>query len=261
MRLLVLKDNKHHNSYTACIHILLEEIAHQQGYHIQYAERLGNAVAATENSITFVSLTSSSFINKWIQQLKLAYFIKKNNIGLLIQHIGSLTKQKKIPQLLIADETGKLPAVKKISYSKIFLLTYSGAARQAIADKGFTNIVHVVPFVADALFKPITWSMKQQVKIDYTEGTEYFFTPHHFKNMEEILKLLKAFSGFKKWQQSSMKLVITGNLYMPPGDWEEKWSTYKYREDVLHVQQAIAGRKRTITCRRLCLYFATWQGQ
>ncbi|WP_170971038.1 glycosyltransferase [Ilyomonas limi] len=233
MRIVVLKNNKHKSSYTASVYALLEEIGRSKGFDIQFADKFKNVSAAGNNSIIFVTTTSTSFFNRFLQRQKLTSFIKKYKTELLIQHVVSHVKQKRIPQLLIADDIEGLPAVKKVSYSKIFLLTYSLFAKQAIADKGFTNIVHMVPFFAGAKFQPITWSMKQQVKIDYTEGREYFVISNHFKSLDVILKLLKAFSGFKKWQQSSMKLVITGKLYVPRDDWEEKWNTYKYREDVL----------------------------
>jgi len=233
MQIVVLKDNKHKSSYATSVYTLLEDIGRSKGFKIQFAESIKKAAVLQENSITFITVPSTPSVYKIFQQQRLKYFIKKNNTSLLIQPVVSYIKQKKIPQLLIADNIEKLPAVKRISYSKIFLLTYSLFAKQAIADKGFANIVHVVPFFAGAVFQPITWSMKQQVKIDYTEGREYFLVPNHFTSIETLLKLLKAFSGFKKWQQSSMKLVITGKLYVPMDDWEEKWNTYKYREDVV----------------------------
>ena len=232
MRIVVLKDNKHKSGYTTAIHTLLQELGQQNGYHLQFAESFKD-VAPKDNSIIFITVASTSSISKWLQQQKLNAFIKKYKTDLLIQNAVDYIKQKTVPQLLIADDPDKLPVVKKISYSKIFLLTYSQSAKQAIADKGFANTIHVVPFFAGTAFEPINWSMKQQVKIDYTEGREYFYTSHNFKSIEEVLRFLKAFSGFKKWQQSSMKLVLTGKLYVPPRDWEEKWSTYKYREDVL----------------------------
>jgi glycosyltransferase involved in cell wall biosynthesis len=233
MRIVVSKVKKHRNDYIATIYKLLEEIGQSKGFDIQFADSIKDVSISKDNSIVFVTLTPASIVNTFLQQQQLDSFIKKNKTNLIVQNTGFFTRQKKIPQLLIADTIENLPAVKTISYSNIFLLTYSLSAKQAIADKGFTNIVHVVPFFAEALFKPITWSMKQQVKIDYTEGREYFFIPDHFESMEALLKLLKAFSGFKKWQQSSMKLVITGKLFVPPQDWEEKFNTYKYREDVM----------------------------
>jgi len=232
MRILVIRNSKHKNSFTTCIHTLLEEIGRRHDYKITFTDSF-KELPGTGNVITFITVPEASFINKLLQQQRLQSFTIRNKFDLLIQNAGSVIKQKRIPQLLIANDIDQLPAIKKISFSKIFLLTYSHFAKQSIINRGFSNITHVVPFFADPVFQPINWSMKQQVKIDYTEGSEYFILPQSFYSIDEILNLLKAFSGFKKWQQSGMKLVFTGRLYTPLSDWEEKLGTYKYREDVL----------------------------
>ncbi len=232
MRILVIRNSKHKNSYTTCIHTLLEDIGRRHDYKVIITDSF-KELSGAGNAITFITIPQASFINKVLQQQRLKSFIIKNKFDLLIQNTGSIIKQKGIPQLLIADDIDQLPAIKKISFSKIFLLTYSQHTKQSMIDKGFTNIIHVIPFFADPVFQPINWSMKQQVKIDYTEGSEYFINPQSFNSIDDILQLLKAFSGFKKWQQSGMKLVLTGKLYVPSSDWEEKLGTYRYREDVL----------------------------
>jgi glycosyltransferase involved in cell wall biosynthesis len=232
MRILVIRNSKQKNSYTTCIHTLLEEIGRRHDYQIIVTDSFKD-ISGAGNAIAFITLPQASFINKFLQQQRLNSFIIENKFDLLFQNADSIFKQKRIPQLLIADDIDQLPVIKKISFSKIFLLTYSQFAKQLIIDRGVTNIIHLIPFFADSVFQPINWSMKQQVKIDYTEGSEYFINPQSFDNMDDILNLLKAFSGFKRWQQSGMKLILTGKLFVPPSDWEEKLGSYKYREDVL----------------------------
>jgi glycosyltransferase involved in cell wall biosynthesis len=46
------------------------------------------------------------------------------------------------------------------------------------------------------------------------------------------MNLLKAFSLFKKWQKSNMKLLVAGRLAWKFEDLVEKLETYKYRDDV-----------------------------
>jgi glycosyltransferase involved in cell wall biosynthesis len=52
-------------------------------------------------------------------------------------------------------------------------------------------------------------------------------------SVEKIIHLLKAFSQFKKWQKSSMKLLIMcdGNL-KNNNELNDKINSYKYKEDV-----------------------------
>lgn len=47
------------------------------------------------------------------------------------------------------------------------------------------------------------------------------------------MKLLKAFSVFKKRQQTNMKLVLTGRLAWKYESFTESLQTYKYRNDVV----------------------------
>ena len=232
MRIIVIKISKSKNNYTTCIHSLIEEIGRRHNYKIKSTDSFKESTEAN-NTIIFITLPQATSITKILQQHNLRSFIVKNKIDLLIQSTGFIITQKIIPQLLIADDINHLPAIKKISDSSISLLVYSIAAKQTITNRGLNNHVHVIPFFAGSMYQPINWSMKQQVKIDYTEGREYFFVIQSFHTMEDIVQLLKAFSGFKKWQKSSMKLVLAGKLYLPKGDLEEKLDSYKYREDVL----------------------------
>src|SRR6476619_653174 len=174
MRILVIKNSKHKNSYTTCIHILMEEIGRRNNYQILFTDSFKECSDAS-NSINFIVLPPASSIKRLLQQQRLRSYILKNKIDLLIQNASFLIKQKIIPQLLIADDINQLHPIKKISFSEIILLTYSQTSKQTITDRGFTNIVHAVPYFADILYQPINWSMQQQVKIDYTEGREYFY--------------------------------------------------------------------------------------
>jgi glycosyltransferase involved in cell wall biosynthesis len=48
-----------------------------------------------------------------------------------------------------------------------------------------------------------------------------------------MMQMLKAFSLFKKWHKSNMKLVFVGRLAWQYQDFLEKLKTYKYRNDVV----------------------------
>lgn len=50
---------------------------------------------------------------------------------------------------------------------------------------------------------------------------------------KNLLNLLKAFSLFKKWQKSNMKLLVAGRMAWQYEDLLEKIKTYKYREDLV----------------------------
>jgi glycosyltransferase involved in cell wall biosynthesis len=83
------------------------------------------------------------------------------------------------------------------------------------------------------IFKPVSPQVKYEIKKQYTGGAEFFLHTgaiHPRKNLEN---LLKAFSIFKKRQQSSMKLVLAGRLAWKYNSLTEKLKTYKYRNEVI----------------------------
>jgi glycosyltransferase involved in cell wall biosynthesis len=75
-------------------------------------------------------------------------------------------------------------------------------------------------------------SIKEKAKAIYAGGKEYFLYAgiiHHSRN---LLNLLKAFSVFKKRQQSGLKLVICGKNTGSDTSFSTDLKTYKYRDDV-----------------------------
>jgi hypothetical protein len=76
----------------------------------------------------------------------------------------------------------------------------------------------------------VSWEEREEMKKELTGGDEYFFSDAMFAAKNEILNLLKAFSIFKKWQQSAMHLVIRTNK---KHSFETELATYKYRSDII----------------------------
>ncbi len=93
--------------------------------------------------------------------------------------------------------------------------------------------IEVISGAARAGFQPIGWQEKEAVKALHTQGSEYFLFTGGIHPRKNLLNLLKAFSKFKKWQQSNMKLLVAGRLAWKYESLVEKLKSYKYREDVV----------------------------
>lgn len=93
--------------------------------------------------------------------------------------------------------------------------------------------IEVVYGAAKAGFIPLTWQEKEQVKEGFADGREYFLFTGGIHPRKNLMNLLKAFSLFKKWQQSNMKLLVAGRLAWQYDDVLQKLKTYKYKEDVV----------------------------
>lgn len=78
----------------------------------------------------------------------------------------------------------------------------------------------------------LSWIEKENVKIQHTAGQEYFIFAGDIHQRYDIICLLKAFSQFKKRQQSGMHLVIAGNRTLHTGELVQKLASFKYRNDV-----------------------------
>ena len=93
--------------------------------------------------------------------------------------------------------------------------------------------ISVVPGAARNGFQQLSWHEKEQVKDGFADGREYFLFTGGIHPRKNLLNLLKAFSLFKKWQHSNMKLLVAGRLAWQYEGIIEKLKTYKYREDVV----------------------------
>jgi len=89
----------------------------------------------------------------------------------------------------------------------------------------------LLPAAAGADYQTLSWPQKENIKIGFAGGREYFVlagTPVH----AEAMGVLKAFSQFKKRQQSNMQLFIAVNGISRDALFTEKLSSYKYRSDL-----------------------------
>lgn len=81
-----------------------------------------------------------------------------------------------------------------------------------------------------------SWAEEQSVKTQYSGGKDYFIFTGDIAESHRLTDLLKAFSIFKKWQQSNMLLLIAGYTTSYTPLLEEQLSTYKYKNDVIIIK-------------------------
>jgi glycosyltransferase involved in cell wall biosynthesis len=93
--------------------------------------------------------------------------------------------------------------------------------------------IDVVFSAAKAIFHPAGHEEKAATKNKYTEDKEYFVYAGAIHPRKNLVNLLKAFSVFKKRQQTNMKLIMTGRLAWKYESFVKSLATYKYRDDVV----------------------------
>ena len=115
------------------------------------------------------------------------------------------------------------------------IITSSGALKKKLLQQNLLqekNIV-VIPAAPSEDVSLADWSEKLNIKQKYTDGREFFLAFKEIGPSSNWEELLKAFSIFKKWQQSSFKLLIVAQVDAEfVEEFEEKFNSYKYRQDV-----------------------------
>lgn len=112
------------------------------------------------------------------------------------------------------------------------IVVFSSVDKKKLTEKYNIEAIKIflLPLAVHETFLPVNWDKREQYKEKYSNGYEYFFFPDGFEN-EEVWTVLKAFSDFKKWQRSSMKIIIAARSQ--PVQAIEKLNTYKYKSDVI----------------------------
>lgn len=244
MRLLILT-NKKRKPYSNYLLMLLSKVLAEKVGTIQTKTGIkDDNVVKSNHKNEIVSRDFSSPFSSIFQSLYLKYFLRKQKIEVIVQFVVKTVFSSGLPQLIVPVDTAHLIIKKKISASAKIVVASQAEKQKFILTSPLTERnIYVVPASAGASFQPISWSEKQAVKMQYTQGKEYFLINPNGTTEAAFTSILKAFSAFKKWQHSSMKLVINGRLsFNQNKEWIEKINTYRYREDVAIIDENDAKR-------------------
>lgn len=90
-----------------------------------------------------------------------------------------------------------------------------------------TELLYRIPAAES---RPLTFEEKQNVKETYSAGNEFFLCGA--ADVTTIIGVLKGFSGFKKWQRSGMKLLVTAADSENEKALNDVLSSYRFKDDV-----------------------------
>jgi glycosyltransferase involved in cell wall biosynthesis len=182
--------------------------------------------------------------------VKVPKFLKKINANLFISPDGFCSLTTKVPQITIIHDLAFLQTTNAIHkshlwYYKRYTPKFLEKSKQIVTVSQFSKADIIEKYKIDAskitvihnginqLYQPLHWAQHQTVKEKYANGKEYFICVTSIHPRKNIMHLLKAFSIFKKWQHSNMKLIIVGRMAWKNNEFEKLLSTYKYKEDVV----------------------------
>ncbi len=162
--------------------------------------------------------------------------LKKIQANLVMQLAGYGCIIGNFKQIVFVNNTlsAKNLVVKKSLQKASLIIVGSEIIKQNIATqlKIPNSKFQIITGAAHSIFIPLNYIESNLVKDSNADSREYFLAVNSQFTYHEFINLLKAFTAFKKWQKSSMKLLVIGNITDYKNKLNEKIKTYKYREDV-----------------------------
>ena len=182
--------------------------------------------------------------------IKVPAILRKVKADVFVSCDGFCSLHTKVPQCLVVHDLSFLhfPSFIKKSHLLYYrrntpkflakasrVATVSEFSKKDIEDtyKVAAGKTDVVYSASKEIFQPVSAAVKSEVKEKYTAGKEYFIYTGAIHPRKNLMNLLKAFSLFKKRQQTGMKLVLAGRLAWKYESFTKSLETYKYRNDVV----------------------------
>ena len=177
-------------------------------------------------------------------------FLRKIKADVFVSPDGFCSLRTKVPQCLVVHDLAFLHHPEFISKSHLnyyqkntgkflkkskVIATVSEYSKQDIVEhfKIDPAKIQVTYNAPGSLFQQLPYEDKEQVKAKYSAGCEYFIYTGSIHPRKNPINLLKAFSKFKKRQQSNMKLVFAGRLAWKTDEFIKLLSTFRFRNDVI----------------------------
>ena len=246
------KDLEEHDHYIKEVFSRLTEAYSEHEFLFLFDEDPGPLFLYGPNVLPVVVRPSANNMmgTKYWYDVKAPLALRRYKPDVWVQPSGICSLTTRIPQLMLVPDLSFLHKPRLIGwqqrlYQRAFMGSFLKKARHLLTASQYTKNditahyrtpaekISVAYGAAGAMYEPISWQEKQSVKERYTAHCEFFICPGGLHPRSNLLNLLKAFSLFKKWQHSNMKLVVTGAHEMAQAGLLEKLQTYKYRDDVV----------------------------
>jgi hypothetical protein len=180
---------------------------------------------SSEVEATYLPTYQSFVKNFFLHQTTIPKIIKEKKIDVVFSLATSVKKCNCQQWVLVNDE------VEMQNEKKYICITISKLLFEKITS---SRVLYLKPVLPNSI-NSINNLQKQSIIDGFADGRNYFFAYVYNQGTTEIIAVLKAFSHFKKWQNSQMKIM----LYVAQNQQyiKDKLENYKYREDVLLVQE------------------------
>ncbi len=190
------------------------------------------------------------FLWKYWYDIQVSFALKKYNCDIFYSPDGFCSLSSSIPQCMVIHDLAFLHHPEFIPAShRFFYRRYTGKfirkAKQIITVSEFAandigkhypvveEKIKVIYNGAREIFKPLDFTDREKIRSEISGEMQYFMYFGAIHPRKNLVNLLKAFSIFKKWQRTGMKLLLAGRLAWKNDTFLSLLRNYKYRDDVL----------------------------
>ncbi|GEO10526.1 glycosyltransferase family 4 protein [Segetibacter aerophilus] len=250
-RFLHAKENPDVMNFTAEVFHRLSA-AHPEHHFLFLNDTKSNDQASASTNVeqkTIHPKPTNLLSYKWWYDVKLPFALKKYKADLFVGTYGFASLTTSVPQILVVRDLAFLrkqnsSSANGLSFYRRFFSSFIKKSKAIVTLSDFVKEELVTQYNVDrkiiqtigsgtaSSFKTFDWEEREAVKEQFADGHEYFVFTGGSYLRSNFLNVLKAFSIFKKWQKTRMKLLIAGGFDAIEKDLE-KLPSYKYRADVL----------------------------
>lgn len=252
-RFLQMDSKIEHQNFTGKVILELAN-AHKSHRFLFFSDTTNDAKVNLPENISLITIrptTTNVLFHKLWYNVRMPSALKKYKADVFISAYG-ICNTTPTPQLLILEDSAFLsPSFlfhkSKPSNNKKAIVRSLKKATMIAAFSDFKKKEVVVDYnlsedkiarlgiAAETSFKPAEWEERENIKEKYAAGCEYFVFTAGLNSAGNLINILKAFSIFKKWQKTNMKLVVA--IYSNENkDQVEKLSSYKYKDEVILIE-------------------------
>ncbi|MCY7293612.1 MAG: hypothetical protein LH615_15650 [Ferruginibacter sp.] len=177
---------------------------------------------------------------------KLPKLLLKYAVNVFVSDAAMLAPSLSITQFLFFSDT-IFEKYKNVFFKKKIIAAINAAENIFVTDDYIAALltekykIHgnkITPLYFDLSSKnaSLGWNDLEAIKELYSDGIDYYLFPVSDGSSKKIITVLKAFSQFKKWQKSSMKLLLLLDN-IAEENLISDFKNYKYRNDVKIITQ------------------------
>ena len=188
------------------------------------------------NNVIKEGLPKSKVVKQIFYKTRLKSILKKHQVEIVL-NFGNYFKHPTLKVIAFLQNIPK-PKSEKQLLTAVQIIVNTNSIQKEIIEKNslFESKVRVIYPTVSEHFKSLNTTAKEQVKDGYADGRFYFLLNSDGIKDNQLINVLKAFSQFKKWQKTNMKLIIANRLTNLSTELMDKMNTYKYKDDIVLAQ-------------------------